>query len=87
MRVRCWQKRKRVDAWGSPWKVPDCGEMNSVWGVELVYAVCTDRVMSFEDFGDVVQEFRGGSNVGHSNEEPVVLDSIKCLHTIHGGGV
>jgi len=43
--------------------------------------------MSFEDFGDVVQEFRGGSNVGHSNEEPVVLDSIKCLHTIHGGGV
>ena len=44
LRVRCWQKRKRVEAWGSPWKVPDSGEIISAWGVELVYAVCTEHV-------------------------------------------
>ena len=94
MRVRCWQKRRRVEAWGSPWKMPNFGEIMSAWGVELVYAVCKERVWHLrilvtwsENFSDVVKEFRGSSNMGHSDEKPMVLDSIKGLYAVHGGRV
>ena len=43
--------------------------------------------MAFEDPGHVVKEFGGGSDMGHPNEEPVVLDCIECLHAVHGGSV
>ena len=40
--------------------------------------------MAFEDPGHVVKEFGGGSDMGHPNEEPVVLDCIECLHAVQG---
>ena len=43
--------------------------------------------MACEDFSDVVKEFRGGTDMGHPDEKPMVLDSIKGLHAVHGGRV